>query len=84
MESGRTGKRFDPPLLRHGGGTTVSFADGHVDYWKWKHSKTIKLAEYAEQDQYWNPPVNIASEINSLRMSGKPIQTLAYLGHNQI
>jgi len=31
----------DPPPVRHGSGTTFSFADGHAEYWKWQDSRTI-------------------------------------------
>ena len=34
---------WDPPPIRHGDGTTFSFADGHVEYWKWQDSRTIKF-----------------------------------------
>jgi prepilin-type N-terminal cleavage/methylation domain-containing protein/prepilin-type processing-associated H-X9-DG protein len=34
---------WDPPPIRHGDGTTFSFADGHSEYWKWKDSRTIKF-----------------------------------------
>ena len=33
---------WDDPPVRHGDGTTVSMADGHVEYWKWKGTDTIK------------------------------------------
>jgi len=33
----------DPPPLRHAGGTTLSFADGHAEYWKWKGRETLKI-----------------------------------------
>ncbi len=32
---------FDPPPVRHGKGATVSYADGHSGYWKWKGQNTI-------------------------------------------
>lgn len=35
---------FDSPPVRHGAGTTVSFADGHAEHWKWKGIETIKHA----------------------------------------
>jgi len=35
---------FDNAPVRHGDGATLSFADGHVDYWKWKGIETIKHA----------------------------------------
>ena len=34
---------WDDPPVRHGDGTTVSFADGHVEHWKWRGSDTIKM-----------------------------------------
>jgi prepilin-type N-terminal cleavage/methylation domain-containing protein/prepilin-type processing-associated H-X9-DG protein len=39
---------FDNPPVRHGDGVTVSFADGHVDHWKWKGDDTIKHARDME------------------------------------
>jgi prepilin-type processing-associated H-X9-DG protein len=40
---------FDSPPVRHGDGTTLSFADGHADHWKWKGTDTIKHARDEEQ-----------------------------------
>jgi len=36
-------KWWDPPPVRHGDGTTFSFADGHSEYHKWEDSRTIKF-----------------------------------------
>ncbi len=33
---------WDDPPVRHGDGTVISFADGHVEYKKWKASETVK------------------------------------------
>jgi len=33
---------WDDPMVRHGDGTSVSLADGHSEYWKWKGPETIK------------------------------------------
>ena len=41
-------KWYDSPPVRHGDGTTVSFADGHAEYWKWKGTDTIKHAREAK------------------------------------
>jgi prepilin-type processing-associated H-X9-DG protein len=38
-------KWFDIPCVQHGDGTTVSFADGHSEYWKWKAQETIDIAK---------------------------------------
>jgi len=32
---------WDPPPIRHGDGTTFSFADGHAEHRKWKDSRTV-------------------------------------------
>jgi len=36
---------WDPPFVRHGDGSNVSFADGHADYWKWKGKKTLETGK---------------------------------------
>jgi prepilin-type N-terminal cleavage/methylation domain-containing protein/prepilin-type processing-associated H-X9-DG protein len=36
---------WDPPFVRHGDGTNVSFADGHADYWKYAGSKTLETGK---------------------------------------
>jgi prepilin-type N-terminal cleavage/methylation domain-containing protein/prepilin-type processing-associated H-X9-DG protein len=38
---------WDPPFVRHGDGSNVSFADGHADYWKWKGIKTLETGKMA-------------------------------------
>ncbi len=32
-----------PPPIRHAGGTTLSFADGHAEYWKWRGRETLNI-----------------------------------------
>jgi prepilin-type processing-associated H-X9-DG protein len=39
---------FDPPMIRHGEGTVVSFADGHVEYKKWMSKETGDFGKKAE------------------------------------
>jgi prepilin-type N-terminal cleavage/methylation domain-containing protein/prepilin-type processing-associated H-X9-DG protein len=39
------GPWWDDPPVRHGDGTTVSFADGHSDHLKWRASETVKWGE---------------------------------------
>ncbi len=49
---------FDSPPVRHGDGVTISFADGHVEHWRWKGTDTIKHArdfEYKPPDVHWKP-----------------------------
>jgi len=31
------------PPIRHGDGTTLSMADGHAEYWKWKGRETVTM-----------------------------------------
>ena len=38
---------WDPPFVRHGDGTNVSFADGHADYWKYVGKKTLETGKMA-------------------------------------
>ena len=38
---------WDPPFVRHGDGTNVSFADGHADYWKYMGMKTLETGKQA-------------------------------------
>ncbi|MHC4495857.1 MAG: H-X9-DG-CTERM domain-containing protein [Planctomycetota bacterium] len=38
------------PNWRHGGGCNFSFADGHVEFWKWSNQeKTVDLARRSEE-----------------------------------
>ena len=32
-----------PPPIQHGGGTALSMADGHTEYWKWKGKETVDM-----------------------------------------
>jgi prepilin-type N-terminal cleavage/methylation domain-containing protein/prepilin-type processing-associated H-X9-DG protein len=38
---------WDPPFVRHGDGTNVSYADGRSEYWKYKALETIKIGKMA-------------------------------------
>lgn len=49
-----TPRWWDPPFVRHGDGTNVSFADGHSAYWKYKAVETIRAGKQA------NPPYNFS------------------------
>jgi prepilin-type processing-associated H-X9-DG protein len=44
---------WDAPPMRHGKGSTFSFADGHSDYWKWRDKRTMETV-YTGQLQYQN------------------------------
>jgi prepilin-type processing-associated H-X9-DG protein len=36
-------KVHSPPPIRHCNGVTLSMADGHVEYWRWKSRETIEM-----------------------------------------
>jgi prepilin-type processing-associated H-X9-DG protein len=36
---------FDNPPVRHSDGVTVSFADGHVEKWRWREGNAIEVAQ---------------------------------------
>jgi prepilin-type N-terminal cleavage/methylation domain-containing protein/prepilin-type processing-associated H-X9-DG protein len=49
---------WDDPPVRHGDGVTVTFADGHVEYKKWKGAETIKAGRSRERGHAgggWTP-----------------------------
>ena len=41
-------KWWDPPMVRHGDGSTISFTDGHAEHWKWKSKETVDLGRKGE------------------------------------
>ncbi len=45
------------PPVRHGGGTTVTYADGRAGHVKWKSNETI---EYAKDWEYQKGSPNLA------------------------
>ena len=45
---------FDPPMIRHGDGTIVSFADGHAESWKWKSKRTSDFGKKCEANPQYN------------------------------
>ena len=51
---------FDDPPIRHGDGTTVSFADGHTEHWKWQGIDTIKrgISQTIGHQGDWTPTTN--------------------------
>lgn len=38
---------WDPPFVRHGDGTNVSFADGHAAHWRYDGAKTLETGHQA-------------------------------------
>ncbi len=50
---------WDDPPVRHGDGTNVTFADGHVEYKKWTGTETIKMGRDRVRGHAgagWTPP----------------------------
>jgi prepilin-type N-terminal cleavage/methylation domain-containing protein/prepilin-type processing-associated H-X9-DG protein len=52
---------YSPPPIRHRDGVTLSMADGHVEYWKWKGRETVNMPrrffstpnfEFLEESEY--------------------------------
>ena len=41
------------PATRHNNGATFSFADGHVETWRWKETKTIEISKELPQPHNW-------------------------------
>ncbi|MGB2866242.1 MAG: hypothetical protein WBC05_23120, partial [Sedimentisphaerales bacterium] len=35
--------RISPPPIHHRDGATLSMADGHAEYWKWKGRETVEM-----------------------------------------
>ena len=35
---------ISPPSIHHADGVTLSMADGHVEYWKWKGRETVEMS----------------------------------------
>ncbi len=46
---------WDPPFVRHGDGTNVSFADGHSDYWKYTGAETIRIGKMVNPQHNFAP-----------------------------
>jgi prepilin-type processing-associated H-X9-DG protein len=50
---------YDFPPVRHGNGTTVSYADGHAEWWKYRGTQTVAFAKIWDSagsvDAWYNP-----------------------------
>ena len=58
---------WDRPPLRHGKGSTFSFADGHGDYWKYRDNRTITLNPSTD---YWpSPPQPGSQDLHKMQMA---------------
>jgi prepilin-type processing-associated H-X9-DG protein len=59
-------KWWDQPPVRHDDGTTVSFADGHSEYWRWRGKETIEHSKTAAG--FYNP--NVVNHWSPLTFEG--------------
>jgi len=61
-------KWWDEPPVRHADGTSVSFADGHADYWKWRAAETVDHGKAAtsvhspKAADHWSPQTSKGRE----------------------
>jgi prepilin-type processing-associated H-X9-DG protein len=46
---------WDPPPVQHNDGATLSFADGHTEYWKWKGRDTIAAGKMTNPPSHFSP-----------------------------
>jgi prepilin-type N-terminal cleavage/methylation domain-containing protein/prepilin-type processing-associated H-X9-DG protein len=59
-------KWFDPPMARHGGGTDVSYADGHAGRMMWNSLETVKTGNTEPPVYNWVPPAGDCAAQNDL------------------
>jgi len=64
---------WDDPPIRHGDGTTVSWADGHAGHMKWKAAETVEIGR-RNQDWYGtNKSVSTPEGIEELKKFQKSV-----------
>jgi prepilin-type processing-associated H-X9-DG protein len=62
------GQWIDPPPVRHSGGMTFVFADGHSGYWKWKGNGTVKTGKKRMPD-YTPVSAEDQSDLRDMRIA---------------
>ena len=79
---------FDHPMVRHGGGTTFSFADGHAEYKKWLSKQTVDFGIKAEADPLGTPilsfPTDTSEESAYQDLYWMQIRTWTRIGYRTI
>jgi prepilin-type N-terminal cleavage/methylation domain-containing protein/prepilin-type processing-associated H-X9-DG protein len=55
---------WDVPGDQHSGGTVLSFADGHAEYWKWTDKRTFDYINAAKTVTDYNSAYNLAEAGN--------------------
>ena len=73
---------WDYPPIHHGGNATVSFADGHVEYWIWQGQETLRIGR---QRHPWSMTARITPETDGGLQDLQRIQKAAWgrLGYSQ-
>ncbi len=57
-----TPRWWDPPFVRHGDGTNVSFADGHSAYWKYTAKETLQAGKSMNPTYNFTPTTKEGQE----------------------
>jgi prepilin-type processing-associated H-X9-DG protein len=65
------------PADRHGRTGVLSFADGHVERWKWRHAKT-----FTRKQSYWKKAENAADVVDLRRLQSAILPVLDYKPQN--
>jgi len=58
---------WDPPLIRHSDGDTLSYADGHVGYYKFKDPRTLEAGYLELENKYWSQATKAQPNNEDLR-----------------
>ena len=58
---------WDPPLIRHGDGDTLSYADGHAGYYKFKDKRTLEAGYLELENKYWSQATKVQPNNEDLR-----------------
>ena len=66
---------WDPPMVRHGDGVALSFADGHSEHWRWGTKETVELGKKGD---YYQKPKTDAGRQDMYKMQ---IRTWGSIGY---
>ena len=58
---------WDLPSGRHSQGSSISFADGHVEHWRWKWPKKFKAHEQSVANKSQDPQQNDLQDLRRLQ-----------------
>jgi len=57
---------FDPPMVSHGSGTDVAYADGHSARWMWKSKETVSVGKEVPPHYNYTPATSDKAALNDL------------------